>query len=256
MYKTLSSSVNWAQGLPEGGTTTLVCGDIEADGGVLVPHFVQSGLQEASENNVVLVSLTQTMSHYMHIMRKMGVNLAKQRGFQFVNALTLKNVDYSDLPAATRPHFTVTEWSGFFRWLCDSQPPGCTLIIDGLCSLLDQGFGCDFVSGIVDTCQRIIEDKAIKSNGAARLVIMLFLDDFTEPLVRSLIRRSHYFFNFEGLSSGSSTEVAGQLTVVPGHLYCHIQAQSSGKFKPVLLHYRVSDTTVEFFSPGQSRMVL
>ncbi|KAJ1800163.1 Elongator subunit elp6 [Coemansia sp. RSA 2399] len=251
MYKTLSSSVNWAQGLPESGTTTLVCGDIEADGSVLVPHFVQSGLQEGSP--VVLVSLTQTMSHYMHIMRKMGVNLTKQQEFQFVNALTPAGLDCSELPAATRPHYTVTEWTQFFGWL--NQLPACTLIIDGLCSLLDQGYECDYVLRIADTCQRIVGDKA-SGDGRARLVITMFLDDFTEPLVRSLIRRSHYFFSFEGLSSGSSTEVAGRLTVVPGHLHCRIQTKASGKFKPVLLHYKISDTSVEFFSPGQSRMVL
>ncbi|KAJ2660869.1 Elongator subunit elp6 [Coemansia sp. RSA 1200] len=266
MYKTFSSAVNWTQGLPESGTTTVVCGDIEADGSVLVPHFVQSALQETPGSGavVVLVSLTQTMSHYMHIMRKMGVNLARQPGFQFVDALTSAGVGLAGselVAAATRPHFAVADradWSGFFRWLAHSQPPGCTVVVDGLCSLLDQGFGCAFVVNFVDTCRRIIEAKAAQNTGAARLVATLFLDDFSEALARSLIRRSHYFLSFEALASGSSTEVAGQLTVVPGHLFCHIQEeeQSAAKFKPALLHYRVSDTTVEFFSPGQSRMVL
>ncbi|KAI9505403.1 Elongator subunit elp6 [Coemansia spiralis] len=251
-YKTLSSSLNWPQGLPEQGTTTVICGELEAEGSVLLPHFISSSIAES----VVLVSFTQTLNHYMHIMRKMGVNLGKHK-FQFVNALT--RVDLASLPPATRPHFTVEKWPEFFRWL-NEQPDNCTLVVDGLCSLLDQGYDCDFAMWVFDSCQRIIEGKAKK--GAARLVVNLFLDDFSELLVRSLMRRSHYFFSFESLSSGSSTEVAGQLTVVPGHLHCQIQSDNSGTlqtqklFKSVLLHYRVSDTTVEFFSPGQSRMVL
>ncbi|KAJ2556354.1 Elongator subunit elp6 [Coemansia sp. RSA 1933] len=191
------------------------------------------------------------MSHYMHIMRKMGVNLTKQSGFQFVNALRPVPVD--ELPMATRPHYSVTEWNEFFGWL--ERMPGCTLVIDGLCSLLDQGHSCDFVLGIVHACQRIVDNK-VSEGGNARLVVTMFLDDYSEPLARSLVRISHYLFSFEGLSSGSSTEVAGQLTVVPGHLFCRIQTLPAKSFKPVLLHYRVSDTSVEFFSPGQSRMVL
>ncbi|KAJ1732570.1 Elongator subunit elp6 [Coemansia sp. Benny D160-2] len=278
MYKTLSSAVNWPQGLPEPGTTTVVCGDIEADGSVVVPHFIQGALQETSPGGatttvVVLVSLTQTMSHYMHVMRKMGVNLARHPGrFQFVDALTPAPVGAElagsgMVATATRPHFSVpdrADWSGFFGWLADAQPPGCTVVVDGLCSLLDQGLGCDFAVGFVDTCRRIVEAKAARGAGAARLVATLFLDDFSEALARSLVRRSHYVLSFEALASGSSTEVAGQLTVVPGHLFCHIQKkereaeekQPAAEFKPALLHYRVSDTTVEFFSPGQSRMVL
>ncbi|KAJ1826955.1 hypothetical protein LPJ56_001923 [Coemansia sp. RSA 2599] len=115
--------------------------------------------------------------------------------------------------------------------------------------MLDLGEDVEVVVDFVGRCKRIVE-----SNGG-RLVVGLFLDEFTHPLVCRLVRLAHYYLGFEPLVSGSSSDVSGQLTVVPGHLYCQVH-DSAQEFKPMLLHYRVSDTTVQFFSPGQSRIVL
>ncbi|KAJ1882401.1 Elongator subunit elp6 [Coemansia sp. RSA 1722] len=115
--------------------------------------------------------------------------------------------------------------------------------------MLDLGEDLDTVVEFVTCCKRIVE-----GNGG-RFVVGMFLDEFTQPLVCRLVGFAHYYLGFEPLSSGSSSDVSGQLTVVPGHLYCQIH-DSSQEFKPMLLHYRVSDTTVQFFSPGQSRIVL
>ncbi|KAJ1948949.1 Elongator subunit elp6 [Linderina macrospora] len=173
----------------------------------------------------------------------MGVHLHKH-SFQFVNALT--DFSLASLPAATRPHFSVNnEWDKFYQWLA-GQPEHTTVVVDGLCSLLDQGKQVDQVVEVFDCCRRISELKG------GRLVLSVFLDEFSEPLVRALTRRSHYVFSFDGLVSGASADVSGQLTVVPGHLNC----QTTSAFKPVLLHYKVADTTVQFFSPGQARTVL
>ncbi|KAJ2748832.1 Elongator subunit elp6, partial [Coemansia nantahalensis] len=83
-YKSLSAGLNWASGLPPSGTTVVVAGGLEADGGVVLPHFVSSTLDGGGA--VVLLSFRHTLSHYMHIMRKMGVALS-QRSFTFVNGL-------------------------------------------------------------------------------------------------------------------------------------------------------------------------
>ncbi|KAJ2295073.1 Elongator subunit elp6 [Coemansia sp. RSA 2706] len=247
-YKTLSASLNWPTGLPAPGSTVLISGGLESEGSVLIPHFVNSTFE--SQQPVILLSFRQTFNHYMHIMRKMGVNLARHK-LQFVNGLV--QADFSALPPATRPHFTLDKWPEFFQWL-NEQPPSL-LIIDGLCSLLDQGFSMSQVLQFFVSCQRIAETKAELDGGYAGLVVNVLLDEFSELLVRSMIRRSHYFFSFEGLSSGASNDVSGQLTVIPGHLHCQIQTQAKD-FKPALLHYRVSDVTVQFFSPGQSSTVL
>ncbi|KAJ2820060.1 Elongator subunit elp6 [Coemansia erecta] len=244
-YKTLSASLNWPTGLPASGSTVLVSGGLEAEGSVLIPHFANSAFN--AQQAVILVSFRQTFNHYMHIMRKMGVNMTRHR-LQFVSGLV--SADFSALPPATRPHFALDEWPEFFQWL-DAQPPSL-VIIDGLCSLLDQGHSVDRVLQFFVSCQRIVEAKA--EGGHAALVVNVLLDEFSELLVRSMIRRAHYFFSFEALASGASSDVSGQLTVVPGHLHCQIQETQA--FKPALLHYRVSDATVQFFSPGQSSTVL
>ncbi|KAI8320326.1 hypothetical protein GQ54DRAFT_298712 [Martensiomyces pterosporus] len=243
-FKSLSAGLDWSTGLPAAGTTTLISGGLESEGSVLIPHFLSGSLDQ--QVPVILLSFTQTYNHYMHIMRKMGINLTKHK-IQFVNALT--QAPLSALPSATRPHYTLSEWPEFFAWL--AQQPPSVLIIDGLCSLLDQGRTVDEAVWFFGACQRITEEKR---EGGARLVANVFLDEFTELLVRSVVRKAHYFFNFEALSSGASTDVSGQLTVVPGHLNC--QLRSEKQFKPVLLHYKVTDTTVQFFSPGQARTVL
>ncbi|KAJ2744577.1 Elongator subunit elp6 [Coemansia sp. BCRC 34301] len=242
-YKTLSSSLNWSTGLsPSPGTTTLVAGGLGAEGSVLIPHFISSGFD--NKHPVTLISFVQTYSHYMHILRKMGVNLLNQP-IKFVNALSTH--DTSGLPPATRPHFTITEWPIFLEWL-EGQPPG-VVIVDGLCSLLDQGWGLDAVVAVFVACQRIVESQG------GRLVVNLFADDEdSELLAHAVLRRAHYTLSLEGLASGASSDVSGQLTAVAGHLHCQL---SEGKaFKPTILHYKVSDTTVSFFSPGQSRIVL
>ncbi|ORX71069.1 hypothetical protein DL89DRAFT_321519 [Linderina pennispora] len=200
-YKTLAASLDWPTGQPPSQTTTLICSSLSAPGDILLPHFLSS-------DHAVLLSFTQTSNHYMHILRKMGVHRPK---IHFVNALTDFSLDA--LPSATRPKLT---------WLA-GQPENTTLVVDGLCSLMDQGM------------------SAVQALLGGRLVVSVFLDEFTEKLVRALARRSHYVFNFEGLASGASSDVSGQLTAT---------------FKPVHLHYKVADTAVQFFSPGQSRTVL
>ncbi|KAJ2883834.1 Elongator subunit elp6 [Coemansia aciculifera] len=180
----------------------------------------------------------------------MGVNLANHQ-IQFVNALL--PLDLSSLPAATRPHFTLgpkEQWPEFLKWL-ESQPPS-VIIIDGLCSLLDQGHDLSTALWFFTACQRIVESHEVSG---ARLVANMFVDDDnTEPLAHAVIRRSHYVLSFEALASGASSDVSGQLTAVAGHLHCQLPASKT--FKPTVLHYKVSDTTVLFFSPGQSRIVL
>ncbi|KAJ1954764.1 Elongator subunit elp6 [Linderina pennispora] len=233
-YKTLAASLDWPTGQPPSQTTTLICSSLSAPGDILLPHFLSS-------DHAVLLSFTQTSNHYMHILRKMGVHRPK---IHFVNALTDFSLDA--LPSATRPKLTVNgDWPRFYQWLA-GQPENTTLVVDGLCSLMDQGMSAAQAAGVFDTCRRITELLG------GRLVVSVFLDEFTEKLVRALVRRSHYVFNFEGLASGASSDVSGQLTAVPGHLNC----QTAKAFKPVHLHYKVADTAVQFFSPGQSRTVL
>ncbi|KAJ1859810.1 Elongator subunit elp6 [Coemansia sp. RSA 2703] len=243
-YKTLSSSLNWATGLGNTGTTTLVTSSgLGSDCGTLVPHFVNTTL--ALEQPVVLLSFAQTYNHYLHIMRKMGVNLSKHSGMHFINGLTQN--DLSSLPAATRPALTLhNKWVEFFHYL--SGLPGCTLILDGLCLLADTQ-GLEKAVWFFEACQRIVEQTG------GRLVVNVYLDEWTEQLVKRLIRRAHYYLAFEALGSGTAAEVSGQLKAAPAHLYCQISAREKG-FKPAMLHYKVSDSTVQFFSPGQSRIVL
>ncbi|KAJ2693108.1 hypothetical protein H4218_006163 [Coemansia sp. IMI 209128] len=248
-YKTLSSSLNWSTGLsPTPGTTTLIAGGLGSEGSVLIPHFLNSAFD--NKQPVILISFTQTYNHYVHILRKMGVNLLNHQ-IQFVNAL--RPLDLTSLPPATRPHFTLgaqDQWPRFFEWLAE-QPPS-VVVIDGLCSLLDQGHGLDTVLSFFTRCQSVVESGGL---AGARLVVNMFVDDEgTEPLAYAVVRRSHYVLSFEALSSGASSDVSGQLTAVAGHLLC--QLPDSKSFKPTALHYKVSDTTVQFFSPGQSRIVL
>ncbi|KAJ2831259.1 hypothetical protein GGI24_001633 [Coemansia furcata] len=235
-YKTLSSSLNWSTGLPP-PSTTLLAGTLGSDSSVLIPHFVSSALD--NKMAVTLVSFTQTYSHYAHILRKMGVSA---QSLHFVNALI--PADLSSLPPATRPHYTLGEWPEFFAWLAE-RPPG-VVIIDGLCSLLDQGRDAQaFFAG----CQRVVEAQE-----GGRLVVNMFVDDEnSELLAHAMVRRSHYVLSCAALASGASNDVSGQLTAVAGHLLCQLPR---GSFKPMDLHYKVSDTTVQFFSPGQSRIVL
>ncbi|KAJ2008330.1 Elongator subunit elp6 [Coemansia thaxteri] len=246
-YKTLSACLNWPTGLPPSDrTTTLVTGGLHADGSVLVPHFIASAIDQ--QIPFVLVSFTQTFSHYIHIMRKMGVNLASQQNLQFVSALAapVSQDLLSNLPPATRPHFVLDpdNWPAFFNWL-NAQPPSL-LIIDGLCSLLDQGMAADRALSFFKACQ----------SSAAKLVVCMFADDETSvPLAHAIVRRCHHVFSFDGLVSGASTDVSGQLTVVGGHLLCQLPNEQRS-FKPVVLHYKISDSSVHFFSPGQSRIVL
>ncbi|PIA12748.1 hypothetical protein COEREDRAFT_12275 [Coemansia reversa NRRL 1564] len=249
-YKTLSSKLNLTNGLPEVSTTMIVAGGLEADGIVMIPHLINNVFEK--QGSVILLSFKHPFNHYLHIMRKMGVNASRHK-LQFVNGLV--ETDLSSLPPTTRPHFTLgADWTEFYSWL-KSQPPSL-LIIDGLCSLLDLGHDVKVVMSFFTACQQIVENWQVRSDdGYAGLVANMLLDEFTELLARSLIRRSHYFFNFEDLESGASTDVSGQLTAIPGHLHCQIQSGSS-KFKPALLHYKVTDTTVQFFSPGQSSTIL
>ncbi|KAJ2483691.1 Elongator subunit elp6 [Coemansia sp. RSA 2131] len=243
-YKSLSASLNWPSGQPPSSTTTLITGTLSAEGSILIPHFTNSTFE--AQTPVILLSFRHTYNHYMHIMRKMGVH-TNRHDLKFVNALA--RGDFSQLPQATRPHFTLNEWPEFFQWLCE-QPPS-TVILDGVCSLLDVGHSENSVMQFIGSCQRIVEEKA--QSGYAALVVNVLLDEFSESLVRSVVRRAHFLFSFEGLASGASSGVSGQLTVVPGHLFCQLQQRT---FSPALLHYQVSDATVQFFSPGQSSTVL
>ncbi|KAI7822765.1 hypothetical protein BX661DRAFT_58080 [Kickxella alabastrina] len=276
-YKTLSSSLNWPSGLGDQGTVTLVTsvGLGANDGTVLIPHFLTSAYEQKLP--AILVSFTQTYNHYLHIMRKMGMAKTK---FKFVNALATTMVGQKEggleaLPLVTRPDYTLRrgEWSGFFQWLSDQttiaaaaaaaatveveqgEQGGVVLVVDGLCSLVDLGMDISEVVWFMDCCRRVLGSKG-------RIVVGVLLDEFTEDLVRELVRKSHYYFGFTALVSGSSRDISGQVTVVPGQLYCQLQnlQNNSGgggrEFKPLVLHYCVSDTNVQFFSPGQSHIVL
>ncbi|KAJ1931351.1 hypothetical protein GGF37_007423, partial [Kickxella alabastrina] len=68
----------------------------------------------------------------------------------------------------------------------------------------------------MDCCRRVLGSKG-------RIVVGVLLDEFTEDLVRELVRKSHYYFGFTALVSGSSRDISGQVTVVPGQLYCQLQ---------------------------------
>ncbi|KAJ1642845.1 Elongator subunit elp6 [Coemansia asiatica] len=248
LYKTLSSSLNWPTGHGHPSTTTLLTSiSLEPTHTFLIPHFLTTSTSD-KQSPFLLLSFTQTLSHYTHILRKQGINQTKHKTI-FINALNTQNDLGATLPQVTRPDYTLrrTEWPEFFKFLDSFKQ--CTLFIDGVCSLLDLGEDVEVVGDFVVGCKRIVEGN----NG--RLIVGLFLDEFTDPLVSRLVRSAHYYLGFEPLASGSSADVSGQLTVVPGHLYCQVH-DSSQEFKPMLLHYRVSDTTVQFFSPGQSRIVL
>ncbi|KAJ2721490.1 Elongator subunit elp6 [Coemansia sp. Benny D115] len=179
----------------------------------------------------------------------MGVNLAAKNKIKFVNGLTHQQLD--NLPPQTRPDYTLInttqEWHLFFEWLENTQPQ--VLLIDGLCSLLDMGVSVDAATWFFECCQRIVE------RAGGRLVVAMYLDEFSEPLARRIVRLAHYVLSMQELLSGASSDVSGQLTAVPGHLYSQVHDARS-EFKPISLHYRVSDTTVQFFSPGQSHTVL
>ncbi|KAJ1675137.1 Elongator subunit elp6 [Spiromyces aspiralis] len=210
--------------------------------------------------------------------------LADYRGsskFQVVGAST---VPVDSQPSTTVPAFPVrrgasssdgtslaTSWVGGLlqeiesRLVANGGPtpsslsgedmPIVYMLIDDITVLMDIGAPLGVVQSFVHACRTLV------SKHGGSLIVLTHADEpirgeYGEPIdpVAGVIGYLHgcadYILQLEGLASGRSRDVSGQLIAARGPL-C-----ASESFQPIVLHYSIHEKGARFFAPGASQAVL
>ncbi|KAJ1921324.1 Ubx domain-containing protein [Mycoemilia scoparia] len=129
------------------------------------------------------------------------------------------------------------------------------LIIDDINIMLDVGVPLYAVQTFIQACQSM----AAQNDGV--LVILAHADEelreeYVEPFddlasfLGNMYQLSDYVLQLDGLTTGYSHDVSGQLTAARGSL-C-----KDSDFQPTVLHYSIQEKGTKFFAPGAAHDVL
>ncbi|XP_035661620.1 elongator complex protein 6-like [Branchiostoma floridae] len=243
--------------------------DSLTDGSFLIHHFLSLYIKGGWK--VCLLALAQSFGHYNTVGQKLGVHLtqAREKGqLRFVDGLNHSLQAYTstaedgqdknpltclrDKKATLRPLYDLVK-----THVCGEEGvlEGPTLLlVDDLSVLLSLGMSVKDVSDFVHYC-RVLMCPSQQSQGA--MVTLVHKDaDVEDEEYSSLFRHMAYHSTVhlavEGLSSGYSRDVHGQVTVT----FRNVLDPSQPQTRKRRLQYKVEERNVSFFAPGTSRAVL
>ncbi|ELR14779.1 angiotonin transactivated protein 1 isoform 2, putative [Acanthamoeba castellanii str. Neff] len=253
MYRELSTILNWPEPHFPTGKFILIRDSLEADGAVLLPHFVFGYLK--ANKRALLVGLEQSFFHYSGVGRKLACNLkaaqTKQQ-FMYINALSTP-YDWSAPSTSSAPAVAATP--GLDSWsLGENEDAAFKSLYHKVKAFVESSEAMDEVCIVIDnlsvlleTCQRpalvldlvhYLQAFIRRTENRASLVVLVHGDvEDDQKLVKALEHRADIIMSASGLPSGYSKEVNGQLLV-----------HGNGVPQSKLLHFKSHDNTVRFMS--------
>lgn len=276
MFVELNNILNCNEKTPPKGQTILVT-ETAAEGSFMIHHLISLYLK--GELNVCLVGFAQSFSHYNNVATKLGNNLktAKESGkFIFVEGLKILGDDLcygsgsctdqqtsNDLHAMQNRLFApeknkckvlyeIIECS--YKSLKNWQTEPCLLLIDDLSILVHLGIPSLDVVWLVGYLQALTVGTA-ESKGC--LANFVHRDKETEDedinfLVKNLQHKSDLHLLVEGLPTGYSKEVHGQMLF----RWANVEQHEPSVTEVRTAQYKISDKNVHCFAKGMSSAVL
>ncbi|TPX72172.1 hypothetical protein SpCBS45565_g00617 [Spizellomyces sp. 'palustris'] len=275
MFPLLDAALNWSStpspsssAHQSSGRFVLITDVVRADGSFLLHHFIGRHLriEEGTGWNVVLVGLAQAFNHYLLIGKKLGVTLAsyERKGrFTFLDGLSnartasgpFANANAEVAPSIQQSAKRYPDVRNLFANILaavssnvqDGAKP--CIVIDDLNMLLYSGVPL----GDLLTCISSLNSYVAQHNGC--LVVLVHNDTSSgdvrqAAMCKSLSHLADYVLEVQGLESGATQGLHGQLTLGRGPLL------NDPSFSPHVLHYRLADSGVQFFKKGYSTGVL
>ncbi|KAI9599589.1 hypothetical protein BDF19DRAFT_462272 [Syncephalis fuscata] len=128
------------------------------------------------------------------------------------------------------------------------------VVVDDLTALLFAGCPVQIVVGFARILRRLCDTHQIN-------LVILAHDDLTfeadaehDLCMKLIARLPHTILAVQGLESGVSRDVHGQITLMRGA--ASVETDRSTKFHPRLLHYRLLENGAQFFAPGYASSVI
>ncbi|RUS13699.1 hypothetical protein BC937DRAFT_94904, partial [Endogone sp. FLAS-F59071] len=262
------------------GSHIVITDTLGADANFLLHHFIANQLKaDGGTGKVVLAGLAHIFNHYAIVGKKLvgaigeqGVNLqqAKQsHNLAFIDALTHLNRAPSSLPPlSSQPPIPSVPTAvlaasanlrSFYNTLyaaLDGDRP--LVILDDASVLLWSGYDVMDVVGFVRALRVLLQ----KRNGTLITLIhadeQLASDPAQDAFVPSVLGMADLVLSIQGLGSGFSKDVHGQLSIIHGAQYTlRIPSLTTPPLPiPQSVHYKILDNTVQFFARGISEGVL
>jgi len=251
MFRELNALLDLPETHLPTGRFVLIKDTLQADGAVLLPHFLFGYLKTGKR--AALLGLEQSVFHYTAVGRKLAFNLKSARAGQFmhINALSAP-CDWA-APSSSAPsptpgggYQTSELWSlgtseeetslrtlyQRVKGFVEAEADDVCVIIDNLSVLFESCQQPNLVLDLVHYLQLLIR----RTEHRASLVVLVHEDvEDDQALVRTLEHRADIVMTTSGLSSGYSKEVNGQLVVSGSKLP-----------QPKRMHFKSHDASVHF----------
>ncbi|XP_038052176.1 elongator complex protein 6-like [Patiria miniata] len=268
MFLELNSYIGLDANDPPKGHLILAT-DSLTDGSFLVHHFLSAFLKGG--HHVYFLALAQSFSHYNAVAQKLGVNLTSARDsgqLTFINGLDFSlqlmhaGINGSqedeliafqclrDKTATIQPLYNVIRDALSPKQSEQGKSATRLLIIDDLSVLISLGLSVQQVMQFVHYCQA--------SQPETTVVCLVHHDadvddECNAALITQLRHRAHCLLQVQGLGSGYSKDVHGQLKIVKRDP----SGTSANRNQPdKTLQYKILDKSVTFFAVGTSSAVL
>ncbi|RDD39533.1 Elongator complex protein 6 [Trichoplax sp. H2] len=247
--------------LPNGKSLVII--DSQTDGSFLLHHFISLYIQGGGK--VVMLAFAQSFSHYSLVAQKLGINLnsaCDDKTFVFLPGLkyTLDGIINRDVENPLLDTSNCKSLHSLYQAINsaisanENQSLPTLLIIDDISTLLYLGFQHTEICTFLTYCQHTI---CKKTNGC--ILSLIHNDSDVEDQSSNLLSRWFHHFadivlELEGLQSGRSKDVHGQLKVV----FTRREQNDLHSLSPLsrCVHYRIRDKGVSFFALGTSPAIL
>ncbi|XP_022083371.1 elongator complex protein 6-like [Acanthaster planci] len=243
--------------------------DSLTDGSFLVHHFLSTFLKAG--HDVCFLALAQSFSHYNAVAQKLGLNLASLRdsgqlafinGLEFSLQLMHAGIDSSragqpialqclvDQAATIQPLYHVIRDASAPKQRDQRNTGSRLLLIDDLSVLISLGLSVQQVMQFVHYCQA--------SQPETTIICLVHHDtdvddECNAALITQLRHRAHCVLQVQGLDSGYSRDVHGQLKISKRDP----TGTTPNRNQPdITLQYKILDKSVTFFAVGTSSAVL
>lgn len=266
MFESVASALN-SSGvkIEEGGLILLTETPTTSING-LVSHFLSWSL--ANEYPVCLVALQHTWGHYCNVGNKMGINLRshmEQEKIKVIEGLKLLSELSSESNLDDHPFSFILQgpqtnnplknlYTNIKKVIEPWQKEGkyFMLIIDNVTNLLSLGVNPKDIEVFIKYCTKLTNTS---SNICSSLVAVTTYDEKDEEggaLTKSLVHEAIATLSVEGLSTGSSRDVHGNLKLKVFDDKCY----SSCLPREQNYQYKMEDKNMKLFAPGTAAGVL
>ncbi|XP_033640438.1 elongator complex protein 6-like isoform X1 [Asterias rubens] len=266
MFSELNDYIGFGPGNPPKGQLMLVT-DSLTDGSFLIHHFLSVFLK--GDHKVCFLALAQSFSHYSAVAQKLGVNLGIARrneqltlvnGLDFSLQLMHDGMEEShkdermilqclkDDKVSVRPLYNIITES--FAQDHQENSGSRLILIDDLSVLISLGLTVQQVMQFIHYCQTSQPDATIVCLVHSDADVE---DDINLSLITHLRHQCHCFLQVQGLGSGFSKDIHGQLTIIKRDP----DGTRPNRNQPDrTLQYKILDKSVTFFAVGTSSAVL